>query len=219
MLALADALAMIHEGNMTGRPESLVREALNILPKDPTALWLAGLAAEQAGRNREAYDHWTTLLPLLDQDPQSAMEVRTLLTQLRQKQPDLPEFETTLPTIASASEASVTMSIALAPSFSGQVNGDDLVFVYAKAASGPPMPLAAKRLKVSDLPLEVTLGDGDAMMPQMKLSGFDQVILGARVSMTGDPVAQAGDLYIESAPFNYRNASSVVELEISHIKQ
>ena len=66
---------------------------------------------------------------------------------------------------------------------------DDSLFVFARAASAPPMPLAAKRLKVSDLPVEVSLSDADAMMPQLKLSNFAEIQLVARISRAGSPMA------------------------------
>ncbi len=215
MLALADAIAMTRDGDMSGQAEQLVKQALDIVPSDPTALWLAGLAAEQANRNREAWDHWSKLLPLLQEDPQSTAEVRSLLAALKQKQPDLPDLDVP----AAATAAQVSLSIALDNSLAQQAAPDDLVFIYAKAASGPPMPLAARRMKVSDLPAQVTLGDDDAMMPQMKLSGFDQVVVGARISKTGNPIAQAGDLFAESAPLDYRAFTGVVDLRINQVKQ
>jgi len=234
MLALADSLAMTRNGNMQGEPETLVKQALSISPNELTGLWLAGLAAEQGGRNREAFDHWTRLLPLLNEDPQSETEVKALLVRLKEKQPDLPELDFSanrpLPTIAqgpdmgeSASAApaatGLRVAISLADHFALQVEPGDLLFVYAKAASGPPMPLAAKRLKASDLPVEVTLSDSDAMMPQMTMSQFDRVIVGARISKSGNPVGQAGDLFHESQPLDHKTFRGVVQLNISQIKQ
>lgn len=214
MLALADALAMTRNGDMTGEPDQLVKQALQLSPRDPTALWLAGLSAEQAGRNREAFEHWKSLLPLLNDDVQSQNEVRTLLLALKQKQPDLPNLDFSLQSLTPG----VNVVVNLDPQFASQANADDLVFIYAKAASGPPMPLAAKRVKVADLPLRVSLSDNDAMMPQMKLSGFDQVIVGARISKSGNPIAQPGDLYAESSIIDHKRFDGVVEISIDQVQ-
>lgn len=220
MLALADSIAMTQNGRMAGESASLVKQALQLTPNDPTALWLSGLAAEQAGRNREAFDHWMKLLPLLREDPQSVAEVKTLLAELKNKDPSLPEldFASAKARPAVTTDAGILVTVSLDEQFASQVSANDLVFVYAKAASGPPMPLAAKRLKVSDLPVQILLSDDDAMMPQMKLSGFDQVVLGARVSKSGNPVAQAGDLYFESSVLNHKGFDGVVDLIINKVK-
>lgn len=233
MLALADAMAMTRGGSMQGEPENLVKQALQVSPNELTGLWLAGLAAEQDNRDREAFDYWTRLLPLLQDDPQSAQEVKTLLLSLKEKQPDLPELafsDKPLPTIAAGPDmgqetvagrqnSGLKVSISLADHFALQVDPDDLLFVYAKAASGPPMPLAAKRLKAADLPVQVTLSDSDAMMAQMSMSKFDQIVVGARISKSGNPVAQPGDLFQESSVIEHKKFNGQVELTISQIKQ
>lgn len=225
LLALADALAMTQNGSMAGEAEHLVNLALKLVPEDPTAIWLAGLAAEQGGRNREAFDYWMSLLPLLKEDVQSQTEVKALLTDLKKKHPELPELDFPVQASAPAStpatvsgSAAVAVSVTLDPRFTDKVSANDLLFIYAKAASGPPMPLAAKRLKVSDLPLKLTLSDADAMMPQMKLSSFDDVVIGARISPSGNPVAQAGDLYSETAAMKHKGFQGVVELNINQVK-
>ena len=215
MLALADSLAMTRNRDMTGEPEELVLEALKLSPNDVTALWLAGLSAEQGGRYREAYDHWTKLIPLLSADPGSTAEVQTLIARLRAQHPDLPEASQQVAVATTGLNVAVTLDAQMM----SQVAADDLVFIYAKAASGPPMPLAAKRLKVSDLPIQVTLSDNDAMMPQMKMSSFDQIIVGARVSKTGNPIAQAGDLFNESATIQHKGYADTVQININQVKK
>ena len=80
------------------------------------------------------------------------------------------------------------------------------------------MPLAVKRFVASQLPIEVTLSDADAMMPALKLSSFAEVILGARVSKSGNPIAQAGDLFVESAVIDASNTGSVYQLEINQVR-
>ena len=95
---------------------------------------------------------------------------------------------------------------------------DTAVFVYAKAMQGPPMPLAVKRMQLKDLPATLNLGDGDAMMPALKLSAFDQVIVGARVSFSGNPVAQSGDFFTEVDSVDSANPPAEISLTIDQVK-
>jgi len=80
------------------------------------------------------------------------------------------------------------------------LKSDHSVFIYAKAIDGPPMPLAVSKKRVSDLPVELILDDNLAMVAGMNLSSFESVVVGARVSMSGNPVAQSGDYFVEVQP-------------------
>ena len=210
MFSLADALAMQNEGAMQGEPEQLVRRGLEISPQDPTGLWLAGLAAEQRQDYKGAHALWSQLMPLIQNDPESSTEVRELIGLLEQREPQL-----------SASAAVVrilNLSISLAENLRHLAAPGDSVFVYAKAMDGPPMPLAVKRLTVQDLPADVMLSDSDAMIQTMKLSSFARVIVGARVSISGNPVAQPGDLFVESGGIDSSNPPPKIELSIDQVK-
>jgi hypothetical protein len=92
------------------------------------------------------------------------------------------------------SEARITVKVALNPKFKDEVGPKDTVFVFAKAADGPPMPLAIMRLTAAQLPASVTLTDGMGMAPGLTLSQFPQIILGARISKSGNATARPGDL-------------------------
>ncbi len=93
-----------------------------------------------------------------------------------------------------SSAASITVKVVLSEALSEQAAPDDIVFIFARATQGPPMPLAVVRKQVKDLPVQVTLDDSMAMMPQMRLSQFEQVNVGARISKTGNALPQSGDL-------------------------
>lgn len=108
-----------------------------------------------------------------------------------------------------ARPAGLTVSIALDPALAAQTPADATVFVYAKAVSGPPMPLAAQRIRVAELPVTLTLDDTMAMMPQMRLSAFPQVTVGARISRTGQAMPQPGDLEGEVSPVASNQAETV----------
>jgi cytochrome c-type biogenesis protein CcmI len=100
---------------------------------------------------------------------------------------------------APQSTARITVKVALNPKFKDQVGPKDTVFVFAKAAQGPAMPLAIMRLTASQLPASVTLTDGMGMVPSLTLSQFPQIVLGARISKSGNAMAQPGDLQTLSA--------------------
>jgi cytochrome c-type biogenesis protein CcmH len=210
IFSLADAIAMQNDGDMHGEPEQLVSRGLAISPNHPTGLWLSGLAAEQRQDYPSAHDSWTRLLAQIKDDPDSSAEVSELIKVLEQRDPGLAS--------ATVDIRSLTLKVELNNNLQQLVKPGDLVFVYAKAASGPPMPLAVKRLTVSDLPAEVTLSDADAMMPQMKLSAFDLVVVGARISKTGNPVAQPGDLFVEVGGIDSSNPPLDLVLSINQVK-
>jgi cytochrome c-type biogenesis protein CcmH len=101
---------------------------------------------------------------------------------------------------AVAGTAQVSGTVSLAPALAAQAAPGDTVFIFARAVEGPRMPLAILRKQVKDLPITFTLDDGMAMAPQMKLSNFQRVIVGARISKTGNAMAQPDDMQGLSAP-------------------
>ncbi|MET0092433.1 MAG: c-type cytochrome biogenesis protein CcmI, partial [Sedimenticola sp.] len=115
---------------------------------------------------------------------------------------------------ADAAPAKVKLRIALAPEFASQAGPEETVFVYAKALQGPRMPLAAARHKVKDLPLEIALDDSTAMMPAMRISNFPEVTVGARVSRSGNAIAESGDLVGEVSPVSV-SGDGVTEIVIN----
>jgi len=212
MFALADALAMQNNGNLLGEPEELVQRGLGIAPNFPNGLWLAGMAAEQRQDFRAAHRYWTRLLPLIEDNPDSVREIQALLKILEERDPTLAVAT------RAVADNRLTLSVDINPELKARAGEDTAVFVYAKAMQGPPMPLAVKRLRLGDLPVSLTLGDEDAMMPAMKLSSFDQVVVGARVSFSGNPVAQPGDFYTEQSGVDSNNPPQNLSLVIDQVK-
>ena len=98
------------------------------------------------------------------------------------------------------------VEVAIEPDLINGLSGSEAVFVVARAADGPPTPLAVRRMTVADLPVRIGLSDADAMVEGMNLSAFPEIIITARVSMSGDVQARPGDLQGQTAPISILEA-------------
>ena len=205
----ADALTMAAGGRFTPETGELLTRALAAEPDNIKALWLAGHWKNQEGDYNAAIEYWQQAAALLPADGEDAVVINQQITRAREKL-GLPPLETTQ-TAASAVEAPVGMpaaasdtaiqvSVSLDPQLAAQVEPDDTVFVFARAAQGPRMPLAIVRKQVRDLPLSVSLDDSLAMSPAMVLSKFAEVSVGARISRSGNAMPQSGDLQGSKSP-------------------
>lgn len=191
LLLYADALGYVNDRNLTGKPSELISKALALEPENMKALWLAGMAKAQQGDADTAMKLWKKLEALLPPGSEYQQEIQSLLAQLKS---ETATVATQPETVATTSSVSIAVQVSLAPELIESAAATDTVFVYAQALSGPKMPLAIARKQVSDLPITVSLNDTMAMMPTMKLSNFSEVKLLARVSKSGNAMAQAGDL-------------------------
>ncbi len=167
--------------------QTLTDEALKADPKEVTSLGLLGIAAFEGERYQQAIDYWNRLLAQLPPDDKSRDALQGGIKRAAERLEASGGKVAEAPVAAKA--ALLKVSVDLASELKGKVQPGDSVFIFARATSGPPAPLAAKRLTVADLPVTVELGDADAMMPQLKLSNFPEVQLVARVSRAGQPTA------------------------------
>ncbi|PIA70596.1 c-type cytochrome biogenesis protein CcmI [Pseudomonas sediminis] len=180
----AQALYFAEGKQWSEQMQALTDEALKADPQEVTSLGLLGIAAYENQRYADAVLYWERLVAVLPEQDPSRAAIAGGIERARQQ---MSEGEQ--PNAAAAPSAKVhalEVSVSLSPEVQQNVQPDDAVFVFARALSGPPMPLAVKRLKVSDLPVQISLSDVDAMMPELKISRFDQVQLVARVSRAGN---------------------------------
>lgn len=233
-LAVDYAEALVFAGNdrrIRGEALTLIEQAIKTDPQNQKGLWLAGIADSQTGNYAAAVNKWNTLLALLPPDSEVAASVREQIAQaqaLRDGKPlPAPSAQTAATTSTTAAPvaadenknqaatagAHIAVKVALDPKLKDRIAPTDTLFVFAKAASGPPMPLAIARLTAAQLPASVTLTDAMSMLPNMKISAFAQIVVGARISKSGQAIAQSGDLQALSAPMP-NTRSEPVELTI-----
>jgi len=221
--SLADATALAAGGQITQEASEYIQRALTINPNNRQALWLAGLGAAQTGDKANAKQYWGRLVPLLDDAPQQQEELRGIIRDNFGDEvgESAVAQDTTAETRIRPQEITkprtgLTVSVRLGAEVSQLAKPQDFVFIFARAKQGPPAPLAVKRLRVADLPTTITLNDSDAMVGPMTLSKFEDVVVSARVSKSGQPVAQTGDLQSDIVP-SKNTATETIELTISNI--
>jgi cytochrome c-type biogenesis protein CcmH len=180
----AEALGMAHGQRLQGDPEKLIARALELDANNLKALALAGTAAFGRKDYKAAAAYWERMLPLVPQDSEDARAIRSSVDEAR---------------ALLGSTKALKGTVGLSPRLKGKVAPEDTVFIFARAAEGPPMPLAVLRKQVRDLPLAFSLDDSMAMAPGAKLSGFPRVVVTARVSKSGSATPQPGDLQGASA--------------------
>lgn len=218
----ADVLAMTNNGSLVGKPAELINKALEIDPDYPKALALAGTIEFEQKNYEQAATFWEKLLSVIPSDSQltksvsdSIAEAKSLATkgeeranpmQLAQNSnvgTDLPA-ETKQQSLSDKSDSTkatnITGIVTLSPTLVDKVSQNDTLFIFARAKTGPKMPLAILRLTAKDLPATFSLDDNMAMTPTMKMSSFPEVVIGARITKSGQAVPTSGDLEGFSQP-------------------
>jgi cytochrome c-type biogenesis protein CcmH len=216
LAGLAEMMALQADGDLAGKPAELLQKALQAEPQEPNALWLTGMAAMQQKNYAQAIEYWQRLQALLPPEGEDRQTLDSHLAEARQlaglpavTPPAAVASQPEAAAPAAASAAKLDVKAALAPELQAQIKPEYTLFVYARAAQGPRMPLAIVKKTAADLPLSVTLDDSLSMSPAMKLSNVAEVIVTARISPSGSAMAQAGDWIGESAPLHWAKQGQV----------
>ena len=213
LAALAEARAMRAGGTLLGDALEPLERAVGIDPMQEQALWLLGIARQQAGRHDEAIELLTRLRGIAAGagNAEAVATIDDYLSRSREALGRAPVAPGGIGAAAGvpapapdpdgadgADRAAVTVTVSLSDEAAAATAPGQSVFVFARAPDGPPMPLAVARLSVADLPATVTLDGSTAMVPTMTIGAFPSVTVGARVSASGEPVAASGDWFDEA---------------------
>ena len=199
MVGWAEIDAVLQPGHVMGeRARDLLRQAVQKQPDNQRGLWLLGISQFQQNQFAEAAATWRHLQPMLQPGSTVANAVAEQIAAADAHAGGASNSapKSTNPTTGNAAPGgpALQVKVRLAPALKARIGSGDILFIYARAPNGPPMPLAVARMDASTLPVSITLTDAMAMTPQLKLSSVSQVFVGARVSHSGQAIAQPGDL-------------------------
>jgi cytochrome c-type biogenesis protein CcmH len=221
ILTRAEVLAAKNQGRFDGEPWRVIREVLQRDPQNYGALLLAGSASYADNRYADALEFWQRARLQLSADhPDVPNLIEAMSTvQAKLKNPASPsaapaaQGAPSAPASGGAASAlNVSGQVRLSAALKSQTSPTDVVFVYAVPANGERMPLALLKTTVAQLPLNFTLDDSSAMLPDRKLSGASQVLVKARISKSGNAIPQSGDWEGSLGPVKV--GSSGLNLEI-----
>ncbi len=219
----AEALAISSNYKLAGRPMELIQQALGIDPDDMKGLELAGIHAYQLEDFPLASNFFKRLLKLLPPGTPHAVDILAAQQEaerLAQPGSSGPGPAASPPPAADqaasmAPGASIKGRVEIAPGLKARLADTDVLFLFARAGQGGP-PVAAMRATAGKLPLEFELDDSMAMNPGNTLAQHKQVMLVARVSKSGNPMAQPGDL--EGTVSNVTVGASGVKIVIDQVR-
>lgn len=212
-----------------GENLALIEQAVEKQPDHQRGIWLLGVAAMQGGRPKEAVDRWETLRQLISSDLAAVQALDEQIEAARQAAGLPPARVSTAvvesaeapasnesPPVPASGGPSLTVIVDIDPALRERLSASDVLFVFARPAEGSRMPLAIQRLPAANLPVTVTLDDSQSMMPALKLSTMPEVVVGARVSSSGQAIPQPGDLEGLSAPLA-NTTSTPIRLTIDQV--
>ncbi len=184
----ADVLVNLKGGEFGPEPVKLLERALAIDPREPKSLALMGAAQYRNGDLKSALITLRQLRGILPPESEQANAIGQAIARLEStgKVDAAP---------ASASNVIFAGRIDLAPAFAGKLPPGTVLFVSARPAEGPRMPVAARRLTPERFPVPFELTDDDAMNPARKPSAAGALVIEARLSRSGNAMRASGDLF------------------------
>ena len=211
-IELAEVLAQQNKGVFAGEPWSIIQKVLATDPHHVNALLLAGSAAYSEQNFQAALRFWERAREVVAADSPDAPELDRAISEARNKLglPAIPAramaVEKSPSTKSNANAASaqhverISGRVSVAPELANKVAPTDTVFIYATPVTGSRMPVAIVKISANQLPYDFVLDDSTAMNPSVKLSGMEEVTVRARISKSGNAIAQPNDLGVSVTP-------------------
>lgn len=216
LIDYADVLAMINGRIVAGEPEKIIQHALEIEPNNIKALALAGTAAFQRKDYKQATELWQRILKLVPPDSQIARTINANISQAQGLSGELLTASPAGQVVPASGGKAVSGRVSIGAALKSRIAETDTVFIFARDADAQRPPLAMIRKTVGDLPFNYVLDDTMSVMPNFKLSSASSVIIGARISKSGNAAPQSGDLQGISQPVRVgeKNVKIVINTEV-----
>jgi cytochrome c-type biogenesis protein CcmH len=177
--------------------------ALRLDPDHPKALWLRASWQTQRRDFAAALATWQRLARIL---PADSPDGRIIAANLEEARSNLAAGKAAGSAAVVPPQVVLRGSVRLDPKLQARVAAGAVLYIFARAADESGPPLAVLRSQPGPWPLSFELDDRNAMLPGRKLSNYQRVVVEARISASGNALAQPGDLRAVSAVLDPRTA-------------
>ncbi|NVJ50809.1 MAG: c-type cytochrome biogenesis protein CcmI [Gammaproteobacteria bacterium] len=184
----------------------LVRNVLQVQPQHEGALTALGFISRKQGDYQAAIDAWEYLLAERAKRGEEFGAGAQMLQQQIEQTKALQAQQQHMEAIA----GKLDLTVQLTPELAASLNPNLTVFIVVRGSDGQAAPVAVKRVKVADLPLQLSLTDADAMIPGRTISGQESLTVSARVSYSGSPKPLNGDWVSPDIKTQYNTTEAVV---------
>ena len=200
----AQALFFVEENRFSATVIAAVDRAFAVDSSNQTVLGLKGIQAFQEADYRRAITYWQGAASGLNPASDSWLALQNGIQQAQQLAGEAP---------SEGDDFRLMINLSIDPSI--QYSPDQLVFVAIIEADGPPMPVAARKLAASQLPLALELSDRDVLMAGRSLADVGKIKVVARLSSSGSATPQEGDWQVVSDIIDGRSGTLNLSLSIA----
>jgi cytochrome c-type biogenesis protein CcmH len=211
---LAQALYFTNPSVIPDRAVALIDTALELEPMEPTALGVSGIFAFEQKNYEKAIREWQKILTIIDEGPNAASLRQGIQTAQQRLSEQTSGDSGAAQETEKANQVSIKVAVGIADDLVKDYSADTRVFVYARHASGPKMPLAIQSLTVGALPVSLELDSSMSMAGMANLSDASHVQIVARISLSGSAMPSEGDVQVMSKSLDVNSLPDVVVLEL-----
>lgn len=232
LAGMAEALLMSEDSSQGAKAQELLERALQIDPHSPKALFYSAVAAYRDGRLEVARQRFQTMMDMgppesirtalqrqiddIDAQIKGGTKGATVATSQAAPPASASPASPAAPSDAAPARGvdaatAIHLHVTLGSTLAGKLPAEGWLFVFVRAPGGGP-PLAVKRLSAT-LPQDVDLSSADAMVAGSSVEAGQNVSVVARISASGSPLPQSGDLYGEIQTIAGKGGAQTLQID------
>ncbi len=191
------------EASMT-RAAGMLSKVLQEEPQNLDAISLLALIAYERKDWVQAKAAFEVLLASMDKADTRYNMIAQRISEIEQQQAQNVDV---------TKSAAIKVTVNVSTELKNKQPENGILFVFAKALNGSPMPLAVVKLNEYQFPITVELSDANSMVAGLNLSSAEDIVITARISNDDSVMPSSGELEGHSAALK-RESTRQLQLQI-----